>query len=46
MTVLEQRYMERMPNILSDLVDEIKMLRREVAALRYELNKDKEEEEK
>ena len=35
-----------MPNVLSDLVDEIKMLRKEVAALRYDMNKNKEEEEK
>ena len=33
MTVLEQRFMERMPNILADLVDEIKKLRKEVAKL-------------
>lgn len=38
MTVLEQRFMERMPNILADLVDEVKKLREEVTKLRTELN--------
>ncbi len=38
MTVLEQRFLERLPNILSDLVGEVKKLREEVAKLNAELN--------
>lgn len=39
MTVLEQRFLERLPNILCDLVGEVKKLREEVAKLNAELNK-------
>jgi hypothetical protein len=39
LTVLEQRYLERMPNILADLVEEVRNLREEVAELRKELDK-------
>lgn len=44
MTILEQRFMETMPNILSDLVDEVKKLRKEMAELKEQLKKDKPEE--
>ena len=42
LTVLETRYMETMPNILRDLTDEVKKLRKEVAELKEQL-KDKTE---
>lgn len=38
MTVLEQRFMERVPVLLNDLINEIRTLRKEVTALRAELN--------
>lgn len=37
MTVLEQRYLERMPSILLDLVKELGKLTKEVAELKEEL---------
>ena len=39
MTALEQRFMERLPNILCDLVEEVKKLREEVAKLNEQINK-------
>ena len=37
MTVLETRFMEQVPRLLQDLLNETKMLRREISALRTEL---------
>jgi len=42
-TALEQRFMERLPNILCDLVDEVKKLREEVAKLNEKINNKNEE---
>lgn len=45
MTVLEQRFMERMPSLLLDVVEELKKLRKEVEELRTELAEKKAEKD-
>lgn len=37
MTVLEQRFMEQMPRLLHDLLEQVEQLNNEVAELRKEL---------
>ena len=44
MTVLEQQFMQRMPSLLLDLIEETKKLRKEIAALREELKNKNENE--
>lgn len=39
MTVLEQRFMEQMPRLLRDLLDQIEQLTKEVAELKEQLKK-------
>ena len=45
MTVLEQRYMERMPNILSDLVDELKKMNANLKEISEKLDKKEDSDE-
>ena len=44
MTVLEQQFMQRMPSLLLDHIEETKKLRKEIAALREELKNKNENE--
>lgn len=39
MTVLEQRFMEQMPRLLHDLLEEVEQLTKEIAELKEELKK-------
>ena len=43
MIVLEQRYMEQVPRLLHNLLDQLEQLNKEVAELKEELKKKNEE---